>query len=96
VHEALGKVAPGLPLFDVVFLRVQPGRTERRSRPFEEAIAQGEQPEDVPADIAESWRAADKRRRELIAVMRGPLYVSTKAEPMELRKQRLKKPGPPR
>jgi hypothetical protein len=50
----------------------------------------------VPADVLAWWRAADKRRRQLIyATRREPIYVA-EVEPMELRKVRLKKPGPPR
>jgi hypothetical protein len=60
-------------------------------------IVEGEQPDNVPEDVARWWRAADRRRRQLIdALPRGPLYVTDAVEPMELRKDRLRKPGPPR
>jgi hypothetical protein len=59
-------------------------------------IVQGDAPEHVPADVVERWRVADARRRTLIDAMRGPLYVGGDVEPMELRKDRLRKPGPPR
>jgi hypothetical protein len=60
-------------------------------------IVQGDAPDHVPADVVAWWRAADARRRQLIDAMRGaPLYVATDVEPMELRKDRLRKPGPPR
>ena len=56
----------------------------------------GTDPDDVPADVAVWWRAAFRRRVGLIrAEPPGPLYV-THVEPMELRKDRLRKPGPPR
>jgi hypothetical protein len=54
-------------------------------------------PEGVPADVLSSWRAADERRRQLIDATRGePVYVTSDIEPMERRKDRLRKPGPPR
>jgi hypothetical protein len=57
-------------------------------------IAEGEAPEGIPADVVAWWRTADARRRQLIDATRGqPLYV-TDVQPMELRKQRLRKPGP--
>jgi hypothetical protein len=46
------------------------------------------------------WRGGgplDARRRLLIDPTRGaPLYVTDDIQPMELRKERLRKPGPPR
>jgi hypothetical protein len=60
-------------------------------------VVHGDAPEHVPADVVAWSRAADARRRQLIDAMRGaPLYVPTDVEPMELRKERLRKPGPPR
>jgi hypothetical protein len=54
-------------------------------------------PEGVPADVLAWWRAADKRRRQLIYETRGePVHVTDDIEPMERRRERLKKPGPPR
>jgi hypothetical protein len=52
--------------------------------------------DDVPADVAAWWRAAFRRRVELVrAEPRGPLYT-TDVEPMEPRRERVRKPGPPR
>jgi hypothetical protein len=58
-------------------------------------VARGETV-DVPADVLAWWRAADARRRQLIdATPVEPLHVGD-VEPMERRRERLRKPGPPR
>jgi hypothetical protein len=54
-------------------------------------------PEGVPVEALAWWRAADKRRHAVIDATRGqPVYVTADIEPVELRKERLRKPGPPR
>jgi hypothetical protein len=55
------------------------------------------EPPAIPADVVAWWRAADARRRQLVEAMpQGPLYVAQDVEPLELRRERLRKPGPPR
>jgi hypothetical protein len=67
---------------------------ERQYRVPSFRIAQGVEPDNVPADVVAWWRAADARRRALIEATRGtPLYVG-EVEPMQRRKDRLRKPGP--
>jgi hypothetical protein len=48
---------------------------------------------DIPADVLAWWRAADARRRQLIEATSGaPIYM-TQVEPMEPRRERLRRPG---
>ena len=52
-------------------------------------------PESVAPDVAAWWAAAWTKRLTLIAsTPPGPLYVTDAVEPMERRKDRLRKPGP--
>jgi len=60
-------------------------------------VAEQDPPEHVPPEVVQWWRPADARRHQLIdARPGGPLYGTDDIEPMERRKDRLRKPGPPR
>jgi hypothetical protein len=59
-------------------------------------VARGDEV-DVPADVVAWWRAADARRRALIAAIpRSPVYLTDDIEPTGRRKDRMRKPGPTR
>jgi hypothetical protein len=72
------------------------GRLEREYHHASFTVERGDL-DDVPIDVAAWWRTALRRRIELIrAEPPGPLYVTDDIEPMERRKDWLRKPGPPR
>jgi hypothetical protein len=88
---------PAPSTFDAHELERAEVELERRYRVPSYVIAERDAPEHVPADVVAWWRAADKRRRQLIDATRGaPLYVTDDIEPMKRRKNRLRKPGLPR
>jgi hypothetical protein len=49
-------------------------------------VARGDEVEGVPVDVLGWWRAADARRRELIAATRGAPLSVAEVEPMEPRR----------